>query len=368
MFQFWAMDTQPAALQRFFTRQLLQWNTGQNRRAMPWKGEKDPYRIWVSEIILQQTRVEQGLGYYNRFIEAFPTVRHLAQAPEQRVFKLWEGLGYYSRCKNLIATGRYIANELQGRFPSSYEAILQLKGVGPYTAAAIASFAYNLPHAVVDGNVFRVLARFFGIDTPVDGTAGKKTFGALAEQLLPNGQAGVYNQALMDFGATVCKPLAPACTACPLQKKCRALAQNQVGQLPVKAKTITKATRWFHYLIIDHKGKLYLRKRPAKDIWENLYEFLLLESEGPLTPEALYQTDAFKKAVAGLGHSVTRVSPVYTQQLTHLTIKGQFIRMETKKPLKQAGYEAFSEKALAGLPFPKIIAHYLTDKKLTLNL
>lgn len=362
------MDAKLAAERRFFTRQLLAWNTQHNRRSMPWKGEKDPYKIWLSEIILQQTRMEQGLAYYNRFVEAFPTVQHLAKAPEQQVFKLWEGLGYYTRCKNLIATAKQIATDLKGQFPSTYEGILQLPGIGPYTAAAIASFAFNLPHAVVDGNVYRVLARFFGMATPIDSTLGKKTFAALAQQLLPTDKAGLYNQALMDFGATLCKPMAPDCPHCPLKAHCQALATNQVKQLPVKAKAITKSVRWFHYLVVEHGGNWYVRKRPAKDIWENLYEFVLLETEGPLTPQELYQTADFKKITKGLGHQVNRVSPLYTQQLTHLTIKGQFIRLTAKKPLQLAGYEAIAQKNLADLPFPKIITHYLTDKKLTLNL
>lgn len=362
------MEVNLAADRRFFTRQLLAWNTKHNRRAMPWKGETDPYKIWLSEIILQQTRVEQGLAYYNRFIEAFPTVHQLAKAPEQQVFKLWEGLGYYTRCKNLIATAKHIATDLKGHFPNTYEGILQLQGIGPYTAAAIASFAFNLPHAVVDGNVYRVLSRFFGIATPIDSTVGKKEFSALAQQLLPVGKPGQYNQALMDFGATICKPMAPDCPHCPLKTQCKALAQNQVKQLPVKAKAITKSVRWFHYLVVEHAGNLYVRKRPAKNIWENLYEFVLLETDGPLTAQELYKTPDFKKTMAGLGHLVTQVSPLYTQQLTHLTIKGQFIRLTVKKPLQLAGYEAIDQKNLHNLPFPKIIAHYLTDKKLTLNL
>lgn len=357
-----------AARQQYFTRQLLSWNKQQNRRTMPWKGETDPYKIWLSEIILQQTRVEQGLAYYNRFITTFPTVQDLAAAPEQQVFKLWEGLGYYTRCKNLIATAVHIANDLQGQFPNTYEGILQLKGIGPYTAAAIASFAFNLPHAVLDGNVFRVLARFFGIDTPIDSTVGKKLFSSLAQSLLSIDTPALYNQALMDFGATVCKPMAPTCVACPLQSNCQALAQDKVKLLPVKSKSIVKTTRWFNYLVIEQAGKLYVRKRPAKDIWENLYEFVLLETDTLHSPQELFQTSAFKKIIAGLSHTVVQISSLYTQQLTHLTINGQFIRLTVNKPLKLTGYEAISEKKIRELPFPKIIVHYLTDKKLTLNL
>jgi A/G-specific adenine glycosylase len=197
------------AMKPDFTKKLMKWNQSSNNRAMPWKGEKDPYKIWLSEIILQQTRVEQGLGYYERFVKKFPTIKHLAKAPEQEVFKLWEGLGYYTRCKNLIATATFISKEKKGKFPDDYESILSLKGVGPYTAAAIASFAYNLPHAVIDGNVFRVLSRYFGISTPVDTAAGKKMYALLAKELLDKDEPGLYNQAIMDFGAVVCKPLQP---------------------------------------------------------------------------------------------------------------------------------------------------------------
>src|SRR5437868_3718798 len=190
---------------KYFTNSLLNWNRKYNKRQMPWKGEKDPYKIWLSEIILQQTRVEQGWNYYHQFVENFPTVIHLAKAPETKVFKLWEGLGYYSRCKNLIATAKIIASKHKGKFPEAYEDIISLKGVGSYTAAAIASFAFDLPFAVVDGNVFRVLSRFFGIATAIDSTAGKKMFTQLAAELLDKKHPGIYNQALMDFGAVVCK-------------------------------------------------------------------------------------------------------------------------------------------------------------------
>ena len=201
-----------------FSNRLLKWNREQNTRQMPWKGEKDPYKIWLSEIILQQTRVEQGLSYYNNFIKTFPDIHKLAKAKDSTIFKLWEGLGYYTRCRNLIATARYISKDLHGKFPNTYEDIKSLKGIGPYTAAAISSFAFSLPHAVVDGNVFRVLARIYGIDRPVDSTKGKNFFTALADKLLDINQPGLYNQAIMDFGAVVCKPALPQCTKCIFKK------------------------------------------------------------------------------------------------------------------------------------------------------
>jgi A/G-specific adenine glycosylase len=357
-----------AAAERFFSKRLLLWNSRDNFRAMPWKGEKDPYKIWLSEIILQQTRVEQGLEYYNRFITSFPTVHKLAKAPQQAVFKLWEGLGYYTRCKNLIASAVYISKELKGRFPKTYEDIIKLKGVGPYTAAAIASFAFNQPHAVVDGNVYRVLSRFFGIATPVDSTDGKKEFSLLAQQLLDKTKPGIYNQALMDFGATVCKPAQPACSTCVLKQQCLAFSGNLVNELPVKHKKIVKKNRWLYYLLINFEDKFYVRKRSAGDIWENLYEFVLVENEGPLTEAQLLNKHSFTTAIARPDYTIQHISPLYKQQLTHQTIQGRFISIRSAKPPDLPGYEPVTLKKLRKLAFPKFITYYLTDKKLTLNL
>lgn len=354
--------------QRYFVQQLLLWNTEQNDRAMPWKGEKDPYKIWLSEIILQQTRVEQGLDYYNRFIATFPNVHLLAAAGEDQVFKLWEGLGYYSRCKNLIASARHISSVLGGKFPDSYENIRSLKGVGPYTAAAIASFAFNLPHAVVDGNVYRVLSRFFGIETPIDSTEGKATFSSLAGKLLPQKTPGIYNQALMDFGAVICKPKAPQCNTCLLSKQCNALASGRVDQLPVKEKSIIKKTRWLYYFIADYKGKVYVRKRGAKDIWENLYEFILIEDKPALTITELLESAALKDIFGQQALGIQHISGVYRQQLTHQTICGQFFKVKlAQKPASNA-YETVALKDLDQLPFPKFITQYLRDKNVSLKL
>jgi A/G-specific adenine glycosylase len=354
--------------QPFFTSQLLHWNKNENKRQMPWKGEKDPYKIWLSEIILQQTRVEQGLEYYNRFVKTFPTVKQLAKAPDDKVFKLWEGLGYYTRCKNLIASARYVAGELDGKFPDTYEGILALKGVGPYTAAAIGSFAFNIPKAVVDGNVFRVLARYFGINTAIDSTEGKKVFTALAEELLDKKNPAIYNQALMDFGALICKPQLPLCRECALKKKCAALLNEQVAQLPVKEKSIVKKTRWFYYLVVEYNGLYYVRKRGSKDIWENLYEFILIEKDVPFNTDELLKSTFVKAMIAKRMIDTVTVSAVYKQLLTHQTIYGQFIRLSINKPLDAAGFEAINKNKLEGLPFPKFISNYLKDKTVSLNL
>jgi len=335
---------------------------------MPWKGEKDPYKIWLSEIILQQTRVEQGWDYYNRFVATFPTIDKLAKAPETKVFKLWEGLGYYTRCKNLIATARLVTKDYGGKFPSGYEEILKLKGVGPYTAAAIASFAFNLPYAVVDGNVFRVLSRFFANNTPIDSTEGKKIFTALANELLDEKQPGIYNQALMDFGAVVCKPKQPLCKQCPLQTQCGANLKGLTDTLPVKEKKIIQKTRWLFYFIIESDGKVYVRKRGVKDIWENLYEFVLIESPVATDVEQLKQLPAFKNLLGKIAIDVDTISRLYSQKLTHQTIYGQFIKITLKKPVQLDGYEPVSAREMAKLPFPKFITTYLKDKNVSLNL
>ncbi len=335
---------------------------------MPWKGEKDPYKIWLSEIILQQTRVEQGLAYYNRFITTFPTVHHLAKAPETKVFKLWEGLGYYTRCKNLIATAKYISTDLKGKFPGTYEDILLLKGVGPYTAAAIGSFAFNIPKAVVDGNVFRVLSRYFGVDKPIDSTDGKKLFSLLAASLLDKKKPGIYNQAIMDFGAVICKPQLPLCSECLLKKNCIAFNENRVSVLPVKEKFIKKKSRWFYYLIAEYKGYQYVRMRGPNDIWENLYEFILIEEEGPLEIDKLFLSRKVKTLLGSVKTDVISVSEVYKQQLTHQTIYGQFIRLKLHKPADLPGYKMLSKNETGHLPFPKFINQYLQDKIVSLNL
>jgi A/G-specific adenine glycosylase len=354
--------------EQFFQKQLLQWNKEKNNRSMPWKGEKDPYKIWLSEIILQQTRVEQGWDYYNRFIKTFPTVEQLAKAPENKVFKLWEGLGYYSRCKNLIASAKKIAGDYQSKFPDTYEAILELKGVGPYTAAAIASFAFNLPYAVVDGNVFRVLARYFGNDTATDSTAGKKLFTTMAAALIEKKQPGIYNQAIMDFGATVCKPQLPECSTCPLSSKCVALAKNRVDALPVKEKKITIKNRWLYYAVVTHNNEVLVRKRTGKDIWENLYEFVLHESNKALAPKEIQQIALLKKMGSDIKVVGNSISAVSSQKLSHQTIHAQFIKITLNKKLTPEGYEWVAVTRLKRLAFPKIITSYLKDKNVSLNL
>lgn len=341
---------------RFFTQTLLEWNSQENTRQMPWKGEKDPYKIWLSEVILQQTRVEQGLAYYERFVETFPRVTDLAAAPDDQVFKLWEGLGYYSRCKNLLHTARLIAGAGQGRFPDTYEDILALKGVGSYTASAIASFAFGLPHAVVDGNVLRVLSRFFGIDTPVDTTEGRKMLTDLAEKCLDRGSPALYNQALMDFGAVVCKPAAPLCETCPLQRRCMAFRQDRVNILPIKSKRLVRKDRFFLYVVAEYKGGVYIRKRTGKDIWQNLFEFIGHE----LAAEKDFEDERRVAAMLGKNRfSVLEASPVYRQLLTHQQVKARFLRIRLDRPLTDGAYVWVERSALADYPFPRLLNDYL---------
>jgi A/G-specific adenine glycosylase len=359
-----AQNTKDIGQKDQFLKLLLKWNRQKNRREMPWKGEKDPYKIWLSEIILQQTRVEQGLGYYHRFIETFPRIQQLAQAPDSKVFKLWEGLGYYTRCRNLIATARHISNDLKGQFPVTYEEIKQLKGIGPYTAAAISSFAFNLPHAVVDGNVFRVLARVFGVSKPIDSTEGKKCFTSLADELLDKKQPGVYNQAIMDFGAVVCKPVAPLCSECVFKKICFAFTHNKINELPVKEKKISIKKRWFYYLVIEHENKIAIQQRLAKDIWQQLYEFPMIETTKEEGRKEIVGKAEKLNWLQKKNYEVISISPLFKQQLSHQLIAGQFIKIRLKKKINHAESITWAtKKELQKFAFPKFINQYLESAR-----
>lgn len=340
-------------------------------RPLPWKGEKNPYYIWLSEIILQQTRVEQGLPYFERFKNQFPSIFDLANASEDEVFKLWEGLGYYSRARNLHATAKFIANERQGVFPDSYEDILKLKGVGPYTAAAIASFAYNLPYSVLDGNVFRVLSRIWGIETPIDGTPGKKLFAQLAQLLLDKESPALYNQAIMDFGATHCMPKAPKCVSCNFQELCVALKNDWVGRLPIKKQKIKKRTRYFNYLVLEGDGHLLIEKRLAKDIWQHLYQFPLIETESALDNlEALKKQEAWQTFFQEKKPELIRVSKPFKQTLSHQYIVATFWEFQISLfPENWAKkYQIINRKNLSKFAFPKVVDWYLNDNSLYLDL
>jgi len=341
---------------------LLQWNSHLNTRKMPWKGEKDPYKIWLSEIILQQTRVEQGWKYYEKFITVFPDINKLAAAKDERIYKLWEGLGYYSRCKNLIETARFISKKLNGKFPDTFEDILSLKGVGNYTASAIASFAYNLPHAVVDGNVFRVLSRVFGIKKPIDSAEGKKLFSRLAFELLDKEQPGIYNQALMDFGAVICKPQNPLCHNCILRDHCFAYKKCLVNKLPVKEKEIKVTTRWFNYLVIGNNDKIYIRKRIGNDIWKNLHEFVLFETNIDTSAKRLLARAEKEKILKKDSYKVVSISSLFLQQLSHQKIRGRFIKIAIKNEFVLPGFKLVSLKQLSRHAFPRFLNAYFEKK------
>jgi A/G-specific adenine glycosylase len=346
-------------MQTDFTKKLLEWNRNQNKRVMPWKGESDPYKIWLSEIILQQTRVEQGTAYYTKFISIFPGIVDLANATEKEIFKHWEGLGYYSRCKNLIATAKKIALIYDARFPSSYKEILSLPGVGPYTAAAIASFAFGLPYAVVDGNVERVISRYFGVRIPIGSTEGKKKYNEIATRLLDGKNPAVYNQAIMDFGATICKPKKPLCSTCVQSKNCYAFQNGLTDKLPLRKTAIQRRKRWLYYFVVDAgKDKIWIRKRTEKDIWQNLYEFVLWETGKKIPQHKIQQSSFYQNNFGNQGLRIRHISLAYNQTLTHQFITGYFVHLN-KSLVKIAGYQAVSRKELTEFPFPKIITEYI---------
>jgi A/G-specific adenine glycosylase len=352
---------------QYFTKQLMEWHTMENQRSLPWKEEKDPYKIWLSEIILQQTRAEQGLPYYLRFIEAYPRIEKLAKAKDEEVFRHWQGLGYYNRCKNMLATARYITKELKGKFPCTYDDIKELKGVGSYTAAAISSFAYNLPHAVVDGNVYRVLSRYFGIETAIDTTAGKKSFEALAGELLDKNSSATYNQAIMDIGATVCTPRSPDCGKCPLLIKCLGKKQNLIEYLPVKSKKLTVRNRYFHYILFTVNDKIWIRKRTSKDIWENLYEPFLVEYHKKSgTKQLLSHPDYMKLR---LNENKPQYVATYTQRLTHQNIETQFfvLRLEKTSQVSLQGGKWIQKNDIKNFGFPKMVISFLEKNYLLLK-
>lgn len=262
-----------------FSKKLINWYTV-NKRDLPWRNTTNPYYIWLSEIILQQTQVTQGTPYYHAFTRQFPTVFDLANANEEEVLKLWQGLGYYSRARNLHWSAKYIVNELDGVFPNTYKDILKLKGVGDYTASAIASICFNEVTAVVDGNVYRALSRIFGIETPINSTSGQKEFKALAQQLIDKKQPAIFNQAIMEFGARQCKPKNPDCSICPFKASCLALKENKIDELPVKLKKTKVTNKYFNFIVIISKNeKTVIEQRKGSGIWQNLYQFPLIETE-----------------------------------------------------------------------------------------
>ena len=334
-----------------FSSSLLSWFRA-NARELPWRGTHDPYAIWLSEIILQQTRIQQGWAYWERFMHRWPTVEQLAEASEDEVLREWQGLGYYSRARNLHQAARQIVE--MGGFPATYEGIRSLKGVGDYTAAAIGSIAFSIPVAAVDGNVYRVLARHFGIDIPIDSTEGKKTFSALAQSLLPTAEASAFNQAMMDFGALQCTPRSPRCEDCPLGETCVAWREHRVGKLPVKLKKMKVRERYLTYYYIRCKGHVAIHQRGGGDIWQGLWEPLLVESQ----TEGMLGDSDFDFNEGTLSLLRQRVKHV----LTHRILWTDFYLWETtKRPTLPPDYIWIRESDIDDYAVPRLVELLIED-------
>jgi len=344
-----------------FGKILINWYNA-NKRDLPWRKTKDPYLIWLSEIILQQTRVDQGTPYYFAFAKNFPNVKSLAKADEEKVLKLWQGLGYYSRARNLHATAKQVTENHNGKFPADYNELLKLKGIGAYTAAAIASLAFDLPHAVVDGNVYRLLARYFGIKDAIDSTEGKKKFSKLANQLIDEKNPGTYNQAVMEFGAIQCKPVNPDCNVCPLQNSCYALEKKQISNLPVKAKKTAVRARHFNYIVIHYKNTVCLNKRLAKDIWKGLHDFPLIETKDNVTENEIFNSSELKTILEANKFHVRSVSKFYKHILSHQHLHARFIEIEISKSLKNKKLIKANLSELEKYALPRLVERYINER------
>jgi A/G-specific adenine glycosylase len=340
-----------------FSKKIIQWYE-ENKRCLPWRETTDPYKIWLSEIILQQTRVAQGLPYYEHFVKTFPTVFSLAKAPQQQVLRLWQGLGYYSRARNLLTCAKMVVDDFGGRFPNSYQELKKLKGIGPYTAAAIASIAFKESVAVVDGNVFRVLARVFGIDKDIAGNGGKAFFFAKANELIPKDQPDLFNQAVMEFGALHCLPQNPLCDTCVFAKTCVANQQGLQKMLPVKSKKLKVRNRYFYYFVIRHQDKILMKQREGKDIWQGLYDFYLIETRRNQKVEVLMNDNKLLK-----GSTKISESQIYRHILSHQKLMVRFVEVKWRSSkLPSVKLKWFTKKQVAALPKPILIANYLIEE------
>lgn len=341
-----------------FQSEIVAWYL-ENKRDLPWRDTTNPYIIWLSEIILQQTRVEQGLPYFNSFLENFPTVADFANASEERVLKLWQGLGYYSRGRNMLYTAKYIIQHYKGIFPSAYQDLIKLKGVGDYTAAAISSFSSNEKRAVVDGNVYRVLSRYFGIGDPINSTIGQKKFADLANELIADQEPSLYNQAIMEFGALHCKPKAPKCETCPLALNCTALEEGKIGALPVKLKKVKVRSRWFNYFVGIADNEILTKQRQPGDVWQQLYDFPLIETDGEVFQT---NTDFIVRVKEMFGNSVSiKLLEAKKHVLTHQIIYVQFFAIDNYivnfnqyTEIKSVKIDDFKQ-----LPHPIIIGNFI---------
>ena len=351
-----------------FASKLIKWYQA-NGRDLPWRNTQNPYIIWLSEVILQQTRVEQGLPYFNRFLAHYPNVTKFAQADEEEILRLWQGLGYYSRARNMHKAANTVLNDFAGDFPTAYKQLVSLSGVGDYTAAAISSFSSNEAKAVLDGNVFRVLARYFGIDEPINGTAGKKIFAQLADELLDKKQPGTYNQAIMDFGATHCKPKGPLCETCIFRLECVAYKQDLVSLLPVKNKAKASRNRYFHYFIVMEGDKILMTQRGAGDVWTNLFEFPMIESESDLNLTQLFDHELFRSFFSP-DACLEPIGGLVKQVLSHQNIYARFYFLANVQSLRYKKMEwdyIFLEK-IDKLAKHKLIFSFLEKNKELINL
>lgn len=333
------------------------------KRNLPWRNTHDPYLIWLSEIILQQTRIDQGMAYYFRFADEFPTISALADASEDQILKLWQGLGYYSRARNLHFTAKFIQQNYNGLFPEDHDTILLLKGIGEYTAAAIASISFNLEYPTVDGNVYRVLSRFFGILEPIDTSSGKKIFHDLAKELIKGVDPGMHNQALMEFGALQCTPKNPDCNQCPLNERCFAFLNQKVGELPVKQNKTKIRDRYFNYLVLSYKNNTWIRKRVGNDIWKNLFEFPIIETENEISTENLIIQTEFRKIISIADQVVIEnVSDWKIHILSHQRIHYRFIRIRLNDEI-QLPEDIFrvNKEDIFNFAVPKLLDTYLNE-------
>jgi A/G-specific adenine glycosylase len=346
----------------YFVRKIHYWFE-KNQRELPWRLTKDPYLIWVSEIILQQTRVNQGIPYYNRFIIHFPDVNILANAPEDQLMKIWEGLGYYSRARNMHTAAKTIANHYNGVFPDNYEAVKNLKGVGDYTAAAIVSIAFGLPYPVVDGNVFRFLSRYLGIREEMDTSSGKKTMVQIASELLDNDDPGLHNQAMMEFGALCCVPVNPDCFNCPVQDGCFAFQHKMTEKLPLRKRRILKKIRYFYFCITMDEQRIVIEKRTGNDIWKNLYQPPLFESDHELTENEILQIPLLRIVTQNYREDLVEISPEYIHILTHQQIRARFITISKPRIFSEnfTGIPVFKSE-IHNFAFPVLIKNFLYKK------
>jgi A/G-specific adenine glycosylase len=350
-----------------FAVKLMNWYR-ENGRDLPWRNTQNPYVIWLSEIILQQTRVEQGMPYFHRFLEAFPIVTKFAAAEEEEILRLWQGLGYYSRARNMHKAAKMVVDEYGGQFPTSYVEVIRLAGVGEYTAAAISSFSANEAKAVVDGNVYRVLSRYFGIDEPINGSKGKKVFAEIAGEMLDRDNAATYNQAIMDFGALQCKPKSPRCETCIFQLECVANRAGIVDKLPVKLKGRASKNRYFHYFIVQSDDRILMAKRGETDVWANLYEFPLIETEQDFMLEELAQAPLFSEYF----EETARFTPLGNMTkhiLSHQNIYARFYLLQDAQSLriKKSNWNYFFVEKIDTLAKHKLIFSFLEKNKQLIN-